>query len=164
MYKVLSWCYIKSSEVCLRSPGLQLAILLTRVFGLLCSEHCIWWFLFRTLCNGNVFTWNEQCKDALDGFDALYYARIVSLRSTGGSQEVMSPFFISCYLQVGHVKISQNCTTTLLEVYLFVSVISMCMDIRLPPFCTECFVSVNLKQYLTSHHSLWYLLSVRSRR
>lgn len=93
MYKVSSWCYIKSSEVCLRSPGLQLAILLTHVFGLLCSEHGIWCFLFRTLCNGNVFTWNEQCKDALDVFDALCYARIVSLRATGGSQEVMSPFF-----------------------------------------------------------------------
>jgi hypothetical protein len=69
---------------------------------------------------------------------------VISLRPTKGQSDS------NVYLQVGRVIFLQNCTTTLLNVYLFFSVISIFVDSRLPPFCIEFFVSVNFKQYLTS--------------
>jgi hypothetical protein len=56
--------------------------------------------------------------------------------------------------KLGGAKISQNCATTLLNVHLFLGVISIFVNRRLPPLYSEFFVAVNFKRYLTSHNSL----------
>jgi len=52
---------------------------------------------------------------------------------TKARKELMPSIFISCYLQVRHAEISKNLTTTLLRAKLFFNIISIFVNVILPP-------------------------------